>query len=265
MQIHFPTILALALIAVLAISATQARSHGPGSSRIHGNPNLNTHRPVRSHVPVKHSMPIEYSPTMAYHEEPTRPPRPLYEAQLDVEDFHTSGNYDAEVTGVINNAILYAQSGTPQNNSVWVFDIDETSLSGYSEMLSLGFGYVPKLSKEWILNASAPAIPQTLGLYQAVLKAGYRVIFLTGRTQDESEATALNMQNAGYTQYDTLITRLPSEQNLTATVYKSNRRTILVENEGYDVVGCVGDQWSDLHGPYTGFKVKIPNYIYFLP
>jgi predicted secreted acid phosphatase len=155
------------------------------------------------------------------------------------------------MTGVINNAVLYATSGTPANNSVWVFDVDETSLSGYAEMLSIGFGFVPKLSKEWILNASAPAIPQTLGLYQQVIAAGYRVIFLTGRTWDEQDATALNLANAGYTQYDTLITRTPDEVNLNATVYKSNRRTILVEEEGYDVVGCVGDQWSDIHGTCT--------------
>lgn len=156
------------------------------------------------------------------------------------------------MTGVINNAMLFAQAGTPSNNSAWVFDIDETSLSGYKEMLSMGFGYVPKLSKEWILNASAPAIPQTLGLYQQLIASGYRVIFLTGRTYDEHDATVQNMRNAGYTQFDTIITRSPQELNLTATVYKSNRRTSLVEDEGYEIVGCIGDQWSDIHGPYTG-------------
>lgn len=148
---------------------------------------------------------------------------------------------------------------------MWVFDIDETSLSGYAEMLSVGFGYVPKLNHDWIMNASAPAIPQTLALYQQLQGAGYKVAFLTGRHASEHDATAQNLQNVGYTNFETLITRLPSEEGLNATYYKSVRRTILVEQEGYNIVGCIGDQWSDLHGPYTGFKVKIPNYIYFLP
>lgn len=49
-----------------------------------------------------------------------------------------------------------------------------------------------------------------------------------------------------------------------AAEYKSARRTSFVVEENYNIVGCVGDQWSDLQGPYTGFKVKIPNYLYFL-
>jgi hypothetical protein len=79
----------------------------------------------------------------------------------DVEDFHSSGGYDAEITNVVNNAMLFAAAGTAKNNSAWVFDVDETSLSGYTEMQSIGFGYVPKLNHDWILESSAPAIPQT--------------------------------------------------------------------------------------------------------
>ena len=56
-----------------------------------------------------------------------------------------------------------------------------------------------------------------------------------------------------------------AEYNLTASDFKNARRTQFVEQLGYDIVGCVGDQFSDMAGPYTGFKVKIPNYIYWLP
>lgn len=38
----------------------------------------------------------------------------------DVEDFYSSGSYDQEVTGTINNAILFANAMTPANNSAWV-------------------------------------------------------------------------------------------------------------------------------------------------
>lgn len=170
------------------------------------------------------------------------------------------------MSGVVDNARLYASSlGNAANNSAWVFDVDETSLSGYEQMLSIGFGYVAKLNHEWILEASAPAIPQTLQLYKQLRAAGFKVIFLTGRSVDEADATALNLERAGFNGFETLITRQPSERNMTAVEYKSLKRSQLVEKEGYNIVGCVGDQWSDLQGPYTGFKVKLPNYIYWLP
>jgi acid phosphatase len=250
------TLLSLALLVccyALSVSAERHRRH------------------VRTHIDIQHAqqqhtlIDPNYTPIMAYHEEPQRPPKPLYEAQWDVEDFHTNGGYDTEMTGVVNNAQLFAAAGLPNNNSAWVFDVDETSLSGYTEMLSIGFGYVSKLNHDWIMESSAPAIPQTLALYNQLIQAGFKVIFLTGRKDIENAATVLNLQKQGYQGFEFVQTRIPSEYNLTATVYKSNRRTQFVEQMGYEILGCVGDQWSDLNGPYTGFKVKLPNYIYFLP
>jgi len=186
-------------------------------------------------------------------------------AQWDLEDFHSSGAYDQELAAVITNTQLYAQSIKATNNSLWVFDVDETTLSGYSEMQSIGFGFVPQLNNDWIMKSNAPAIPQSLALYKQLVAAGFRIVFLTGRKDYQNEATALNLRLQGYTQFEQLITRTPAEYNLTATVYKSNRRTQLTQLAGYNIVGCVGDQWSDLNGPYTGMKVKLPNYIYYLP
>lgn len=188
----------------------------------------------------------------------------LCRAQWEVEDFHSSGGYDRELGGVVQNAQLYAATIKPQNNSAWVFDVDETSLSNYAEMDSINFGFVAKMNHDWIMSAAAPAIPQTLALYKQLVAAGFKIIFLTGRKDIEHDATVLNLQKEGYTTFETLIVRDPAEYNLTALEYKSNRRTQLTQLAGYNIVGCVGDQWSDLDGPYTGFKVKLPNYIYFL-
>jgi len=33
-------------------------------------------------------------------------------------------------------------------------------------------------------------------------------------------------------------------------------------NQGYEIVGTVGDQWTDLNGPYSGIQIKLPNYLY---
>jgi len=251
------------VLAAVAVAAADARPSAKHLAAARSG--MASHAARHTEQPMQVLDAASYSPAMAYSETPTRPPRSLYQAIADVEDFHESGNYDAEVTSVINNAQLYASALTPANNSVWIFDVDETSLSGFSEMKSIGFGYVSKLNHEWILESSAPAIPQTLALYNFVIKAGFRVIFLTGRHADEHDATAENLQKQGYNGFDKLVVRDPSEYNITAAVYKSARRTSFVLEENYNIVGCVGDQWSDLHGPYTGFKVKIPNYLYFLP
>ena len=32
--------------------------------------------------------------------------------------------------------------------------------------------------------------------------------------------------------------------------------------DGYSIVATVGDQWSDFEGGHTGYKVKLPNYLY---
>jgi len=175
MRVHVPTLLALLCIVLLSVIGTQARS---AHARFHGNPKV-APKPVRPvKVPV-HAAPVQYSPTMAYHEEPNRPPMPLWQAQWDVEDYHVSGGgYDTELNNVISNALTYAAASTAANNSLWVFDIDETSLSGYTEMLSTGLGsYVPKLNHEWVLNSSAPAILPTLTLYQEVVAQGFKVVF----------------------------------------------------------------------------------------
>jgi len=37
-----------------------------------------------------------------------------------------------------------------------------------------------------------------------------------------------------------------------------------LSEEGYRIIGCIGDQKSDLEGGYSGHKVKIPNYIYVI-
>jgi len=255
-----------ALMAMLACATGVLAAEPLPPTVRHHNMRLTPQQQVQQRLHQQRSMQdASFTPVMAYHEEPSRSPRPLYEAQWDLEDFHSSGSYDNEMSNVVTNAQLFATQVKASNNSAWVFDVDETSLSGYSEMLSIGFGFVAKLNHEWIMSASAPAIPQTLALYKQLVSSGFKIIFLTGRKDIEHDATAQNLRNEGYNTFETLITRVPAEYNLTATEYKSARRTELTELSGYNIVGCVGDQWSDLNGPYTGLKVKLPNYIYYLP
>ena len=76
-------------------------------------------------------------------------------------------------------------------------------------------------------------------------------------------STYQNLVDQGYTRFDTLIVRSSNEYKTTALTYKSQKRTELVK-KGYNIVGDIGDQLSDLEGPYHGIQVKIPNYQYII-
>lgn len=100
---------------------------------------------------------------------------------------------------------------------------------------------------------------------------GFHVIIITGRPEDQTDATAKNLllqgipkASDGVKGYDQLILRNKEEMPLTANQYKSARRWGLEEKEGYHIVGCIGDQISDCSGGAAGYKMKIPNYAYFL-
>lgn len=57
--------------------------------------------------------------------------------------------------------------------------------------------------------------------------------------------------------------RQPSERGTTLAVYKSKKRGELV-NQGYRIIGNIGDQWSDLSGDYAGNRTfKLPNPMFY--
>jgi predicted secreted acid phosphatase len=119
------------------------------------------------------------------------------------------------------------------------------------------------MNDKWVHTGKAPAINQTLATYNMLVQRGYRVVFLTGRSHVVTDITAINLKRVGYVHYDLLITRSDAELNLTAAVFKTNRRAQLAQH-GYNIVANFGDQWSDVAGDCSGFRVKLPNYIYIV-
>jgi predicted secreted acid phosphatase len=144
-----------------------------------------------------------------------------------------------------------------------IIDVDETALSNYGLAELMGFGYVYEMNKKWNAEMKSPAILQVKGLYDFLIEKGAKIIFLTGRNIPEYEATYKNLKQEGYTVFDTLITQREHEYELSAQEFKSSKRKELIE-EGYEIIGTVGDQWSDLNGEYHGIQVKIPNYLYLI-
>jgi predicted secreted acid phosphatase len=182
-------------------------------------------------------------------------------ARESVKEYYESGKFDEELDDIIRKAKSKFGKIEFTENSVVIFDVDETALDNYDLAKEMGFGYVYKLNKEWNSEMKAPAIRGVKDLYDFLLAKGFKIIFLTGRNFPEYEATYKNLKQAGYTQFDTLITQREDELKLNATEFKSLKR-VEMTGKGYDIVGTVGDQWSDLEGPDHGVQVKIPNYLY---
>ena len=180
-----------------------------------------------------------------------------------VINYRENGNFHKDTDEAVNNAISKFDNLIPGEKSAVIFDIDETSLSNYPYNKQADFGYVEKYFDMWIDSAKAPAIPEVQRLYNYLVKRNFRIIFLTGRKTYQYDASLKNLEKVGYTKFDTLIVKDKKYYGLTALKFKSDKRTEL-EDAGYKIVGTVGDQWSDLEGPFHGIQVKIPNYQYFI-
>lgn len=193
----------------------------------------------------------------------TEKPVNLSVTREEVKQYYESGKFNEELSKVIDEAKEKFSKVNFRENSVVIFDVDETALDNYGLAEQMGFGYVYEMNKKWNAEMKAPAIPQVKELYDFLLSKGAKIIFLTGRNFPEYEATYENLKKADYTVFDTLITQIGDEKKMKAREFKSGKRIWLTE-QGYEIIGTVGDQWSDLEGEYHGVQVKIPNYLYLI-
>ncbi|KAJ8766704.1 hypothetical protein K2173_005315 [Erythroxylum novogranatense] len=187
-----------------------------------------------------------------------------------VEEYMNGGKYFSDSEIAASDSLAFAQSIEIGDNGkdAWIFDIDETLVSNlpYYQLHGYGSENFDEFSfNKWVELGQAPALPASLKLYKKVKQMGFKVFLLTGRSEYQRSATVKNLVSAGYSDWERLILRGISDEGESATVFKSKKRSELVE-EGYRIHGNSGDQWSDL----LGFAVaersfKLPNPIYFIP
>jgi acid phosphatase len=185
----------------------------------------------------------------------------LRTAKDAVKDYYESGKYNVEMSEVIKDAKEKFDKVEIKGKSVVIFDVDETALNNYGLAKMMDFGYVYDLNKKWNEELKAPAINETQDFYFYLLNKGFKIIFLTARNSNEYDVTYKNLIQEGYSGFDTLITQSKEDEKLKSQEFKSKVRTELT-NQGYEIVGTVGDQWTDLNGPYSGIQIKLPNYLY---
>ncbi len=156
-------------------------------------------------------------------------------------------------------------NSAPGERLALVLDIDDTALSNYPFYSTHDFAHVPSEFDRWVASGKAPAIPATLAIFKAARSLGVAVFFVTGRREDQREATEQNLTAAGYAGWTEVIYRTPADMNKRAVEYKSSARKKIVA-AGYKIAVDVGDQMSDIAGnPRAEFSVKLPNPMYIIP
>ncbi|CAL9771771.1 unnamed protein product [Musa acuminata subsp. burmannicoides] len=149
---------------------------------------------------------------------------------------------------------------------VWIFDIDETVLSNLPYYAHHGFGVEPYNATSfnaWVDKGIAPALPESLKLYHKLLPLGIKIVFLTGRSEERRNVTITNLKRAGYRTWEKLLLK-GEGVNGTAMAFKTGEREKL-EEQGYRIVGNIGDQWSDILGKPEGARTfKLPDPLYYI-
>jgi len=143
-----------------------------------------------------------------------------------------------------------------------VLDVDETSLSNYTAINADNFTFGPQSQAE-ATNEIGTAIAPTLALYKQAQQSGVAVFFITGRREATRAHTTSNLNREGFTGFTQLILK-PDASTDSTVVYKSNARAA-IEQQGYDIVENIGDQYSDLAGNHADVGFKLANPFYFLP
>lgn len=67
--------------------------------------------------------------------------------------------------------------------------------------------YNSTAKKEWELQGKAPALLATLKLYKKLLNRGYKIVFISGKSESVRNVTETNLKNVGYYTWEKLVLR----------------------------------------------------------
>lgn len=189
----------------------------------------------------------------------------LSETKAAILAFHESGEWERQVDEIARQARDRLDAELPGvARPAIVLDVDDTALSTFAIQQRLGFGWVPDGWDEWARTATAPAHRGILDLYRHALRKGVAVFFVTGRREDLRAATERQLRAAGYGRWVGLSMKPDDYDEPSAVPFKVARRRA-IEEEGFEILLNVGDQWSDLEGGHARATFKLPNPVYWRP
>jgi predicted secreted acid phosphatase len=199
---------------------------------------------------------------------------PLYEAKAQLNEYVSSGRYEAEVASVFARAKGYLERRARAGGKLAiVLDIDETILSN-AALLKLNDWTLfltgptnsvagPCSLVEWIRLERGDAIAPALELIGQARAQGVAVFLITARPESLRGPTERKLHSIGC-EWTGLMLK-PSKLKVKSEVeYKAAARQKLAE-QGYAVLMSVGDQQSDLDGGFAERTFKLPNPFYFAP
>jgi predicted secreted acid phosphatase len=197
-----------------------------------------------------------------------REPLNLDTAKAAVIRYYDSGDYGRAVAAVAAEARTWIEQRTarraPGERLAVVFDIDETLLSNYPRIRSIGFGYIPYDWEAWIARGEAPAIKPMRGVLLTARRLGLDVFLISSREEPrERAATEANLRREGLGDYTRLIMQPTSGPRQTVGDFKTAARRALYR-EGYTIIANLGDQESDLRGGYAERTFKLPDPLYLI-
>jgi hypothetical protein len=187
----------------------------------------------------------------------------LYDQRLErIKKYYRDGEYQTDLKNICTEAEDYFKNNKPDNdNALIIFDIDDTAITSYTKTDSFCFLWDSKEQcNDTRKKLTSTPIQPVLNLYNAVKKLGYKIAFLSSLRTIEMEKTKNRLADAGYKDYDELILKNTLDLTSTTAAWKRGERKKLAER--YLIAGCVGDRPQDFEGGYTGYKVKLPNYLY---
>ncbi|XP_009625320.1 acid phosphatase 1-like [Nicotiana tomentosiformis] len=188
-----------------------------------------------------------------------------------VSEYMTSQQYRDDCNAVVIAAIEYAKSLniSKEGKDLWVFNIDETTLSNvpYYSRPQVGFGATKSSGKKfesWIKEGKSPAVPGVLLLYKILLDLGIKPIFITDTKEEFRQLRIANLKKAGYHSWFKFICKGKNDSEL-YTEHKGNwktqKRAELVK-AGYRLVGNLGG-WDDIIVDFLLRTFKMPNPMYY--
>ncbi|KAF0698526.1 Aste57867_10853 [Aphanomyces stellatus] len=165
---------------------------------------------------------------------------------------------------ILSRAVRKLESVPVGPRDVFCFDVDDTAVSSYWYMQERDFKAVPATEFFYVARYNAPVMPLLHKFYTYLLWKGIKVVFLSERPEMTREHTLAMLQAAGYNvQSSELFLRSPQDQMLSVAVLKQKMR-VKLHKQQHKIIGCIGDQFCDITGDFTGSPFKIPNYMYHI-
>jgi len=184
---------------------------------------------------------------------------------FDIQDYYESGMHDQEMQSVLDHAWKKLETIRPSENSLVIIDIDETALSNYEYFKKNNWQKDSEQNfANWKATKQATAIAPMLAFYKKLVSHGFKIMFISSRGQELQQKTHEHLVEQGYDIFEDILLRSPEKQKQLFSAnafssFKTKKRNELIK-QGYEIVACVGDQWSDLQGNNTGLKIKVPTF-----